>query len=137
MTINIRVARINRDVAVNWDDIPNASRDFVINYGLKQLFNDSIVSGKTDGERNGLLGKKLSKLMDGTLSVREGGTRESDPIAKELTRLATLKTAAKFKGVKKPDLKAWADSMAAYRAMPAMLAQAEKNVAELAMIPDL
>lgn len=132
--VDIRIARLNRNESIDFDALPNASKDFVIVYGLKQLLNDSIVSGESDDERNGLLDKKLDKLLEGTLSIRDGGTRETDPVAVELTKLATTKTRAEFKGTKKPDPAAWAASMVKWRANTKLQAMAKRNAEELAEI---
>lgn len=138
MTYTIRVARINRNEVVDFDALPAKSKDFVINYGLKQLLNDSIVSGETDSERNGLLDKKLDKLFEGTLDVREGGTRESDPLARAITRIATGKTAEHFRklGIKTTQINAddWKVILGKFRVHPKIIALAEKEVAESADI---
>lgn len=134
MTHVIRVARLDRNESIDFDALPEASKSFVIAYGLKQLLNDSIVSGESNEERNGLLDKKLDKLFEGTLSIREGGTRESDPLARAITRLATGKTADHFKklGVKSTqiDPAQWKEVLGKFRAHPKIIALAEKEVAE-------
>lgn len=125
-----------RTVEIDWDALPAASKSFVINYGLKQLLADSHVSGKTADEKLGLLDKKLDKLLEGTLSIRSGGTREGDPVAKELTKLATAKVmnhitkklGKKVKDISKEDMAAL---MAKARALPALIEQAKANVEAL------
>lgn len=138
MTHVIRVARLDRNESIDFDALPEASKSFVIVYGLKQLLNDSIVSGESNEERNGLLDKKLDKLFEGTLSIRDGGTRESDPLARAITRLATSKTADHFKklGVKTTqiDPAQWKEVLGKFRAHPKIVALAEKEVAEAADI---
>lgn len=122
-----------RTVEINWSYLPKASQDFVINYGLKQLLADSHVAGKTPEEKSGLLDKKLDKLRNGTLSVRESSGREGDPVARELTKLATIavhkhiteKLGHKVKDVSKEDM---ATLMTKARANPARQALAKANV---------
>lgn len=120
-----------RVVNIDYDALPQQSKDFVINYGLKQLLADSHVAGKTPDEKAGLLDKKLDKLLEGTLDIRTS-TRGGDPVARELTKLATLRTEAHFKklGHKIKDV-AKADHaaiMAKFRAHPKLVELAKANV---------
>lgn len=128
----IKIAKINRSESIDFDALPQKSKDFVVNYGLKQLLNDSIVSGESDEERNGLLDKKLDKLLEGTLDIRES-TRETDPLAKEITRLAEDQTAKHFakQGVKKSKVASadWTIVVNKYRAHPAIIAKATELAA--------
>ena len=128
----ITISKVNRKVDVDFDALPEKSKAFVINYGLKQLLNDSIVSGESDDERNGLLDKKLDKLLEGTLDIRES-TRETDPLAKEITRLAEDQTAKHFakQGVKKSKVASadWTTVLNKYRAHPTIIAKAQEMVA--------
>lgn len=133
MTIHsIRIGKLNHDVAINDEKMPMQSKDFVFNYGLKQLLNDSFVSGETDEERHNLLERKVEKLYAGTLSIRDGGTRESDPLAREITKLATGKTSEHFKkkGVKAAaiDPAQWKVVIGKFRAHPALIELAKANV---------
>jgi hypothetical protein len=128
-----------RTETIDFAALPIASQEFVVNYGLKQLLADSHVSGKTLEEKEGLLDKKLDKLFEGTLAIRSSGPRDGDPVAKELTKLATAKVHAHIKTklklkVADVDKEDMAALMAKARAMPALIAQAEANVAALAGI---
>jgi hypothetical protein len=133
----INVNKIARSVEIDFDALPEASKAFVVNYGLKQLLNDSIVSGEDDGERNGLLDKKLDKLREGTLDIRESN-RETNPLAREVTRRAELATVSHFakKGLKKSKVESadWTAVLNKFRVHPTIVAQAEKAVAESAEI---
>ncbi len=130
-------APLGKDVNVDVDALPETSRAFAMAYGLRQLLADSHVSGKTPDEKQGLLDKKLDKLFEGTLHVRSGGTREGDPVARELTKLATakvhkhitVKLGKKVKDVSADDMKTL---MAKARALPALIEMAKANVAALA-----
>lgn len=136
----INIARINHAKSVDFDQLPDSSQEFVIDYGLKQLLADSIVSGTTDDERHALLEKKFQKLLDGTLAIRTSSER--DPFGKELTRLAniavdnhiTKKLGLKLKDVSKEDR---ATLMARARANEKRIAEAKANVAAQAETDDL
>jgi len=129
----IRVAKIARDVQLDFDALPESSKLFVVNYGLKQLLNDAIVSGETDDERNGLLDKKLDKLREGTMSVRDSSGRSGDPLARQITALATERTEAHFKklGVKRKDVASadWTTVLNKFRAHPKIIETATAMVA--------
>lgn len=135
----IVINTLGADHSIDWDALPQASKDFVVHYGLKQLLADSHVSGKSADEKEGLLNKKLDKLLEGTLAIRDGGTRTGDPVARELTKLATAKVDAhitkklgkKVKDVSKTD---YATLMAKARALPALQEQAKANVEAAAEI---
>ena len=122
---------LGKAVEIDFDALPAGSKDFVINYGLKQLLADSHVSGETPDEKLGLLNKKLDKLMEGTLHIRTA-TRDGDPVAREITKLATAKTAEHFKKLGHPVSKvAKADVdaiMAKFRAHPKLIELAKANV---------
>lgn len=74
---------------IDFDTLPQASKEFIINYGLKQYLNDGAAVGKdeceSEDERNQLkadrVADRVTKLKDGTMSIR-GGTRVTDPVAK-------------------------------------------------------
>lgn len=123
---------LGRAIEIDYDALPAKSKEFIINYGLKQLLADSHVSGKTNDEKAGLLDKKLDKLFEGTLDIRES-TREGDPVAREVTKLATVRTEAHFKklghkikDVSKEDFRIILNK---FRAHPKLIAIAEANVA--------
>jgi len=79
-------AEINLDVAT----LPKASQEFLMTYGLRQYLSDGAAVGKdeaeSEAERNklkaGRVLDRVKKLQDGTMSVRGGGTRVTDPIQK-------------------------------------------------------
>ena len=130
---SITLGKLNRVVEIDESKMPMQSKDFVTNYGLKQLLNDSFVSGESDEERNDLVNRKIEKLYAGTLSIRDGGTRESDPLAREITKLATAKTAEHFKkkGVKSTqiDPAQWKEVLGKFRVHPKLIELAKANVA--------
>lgn len=125
MAYEITITKLNRKESIDFAALPAASQTFVINYGLRQLLNDSFVSGETHEERVDLLDRKLSKLFEGTLHVREGGSRESDPLAREITKLATAKTSEHFKkkGVKAANIdpEQWKVVLGKFRVHPKLV----------------
>lgn len=79
--------------------LPPASVVYLVTYGLKQSLADSFASAKTQDEFDGMLSKRIKKLMEGTMSFREG-TGPVDPFESECIRIATakLRAAAKTAG---------------------------------------
>lgn len=84
----VTIGKLNESVEIDFGALPEVSQAFIIQYGLKQLLNDALVSGETDDERRGLVHKKLDGLKSGML--RSASTRTSDPVAREVKRLATI-----------------------------------------------
>ena len=117
-----------------WDNLPETTREFYIHYGIKQNVQDSHVAGKTLDEKEGLIAKKLAKALAGTLDIRESN-RESDPVAREVTKLAVAKTDAHFraKGIKAKDVSKadYKNVLDQFRNHPKIVALAESNVAAL------
>lgn len=137
--MNIFFKKINRTIAIEESRFPKTVEAYLFEYGLRQCLADSYASGTTDAERVALLEKRLGNLYDGNLRA----ARESDPVAQECRRLAFLAwPTSKLGGGKKANaeivktegFKAW---FAAYITHPAVIAKAEKMVAEAADLPDV
>lgn len=67
--ITITIAKLGRDTTIDWEALPQASKDYIIAYGLKQTLNDSIAS-VSGAEAEGLLAKRVDKLLAGTMGIR-------------------------------------------------------------------
>lgn len=102
-------------LAVELERLPWEVKDYVFEYGLRQVLNDAMAT-KTDDEGNTLSDaeivakatKRLQNLYDGTLRARSAGEAEpADPFEAECYRLAiadlnaTFRAAGKFKGLPK------------------------------------
>jgi len=79
---NISIASSETTIPVNWDAMPEASKRYIIAYGLKQRLNDAGASFKKDEE--GSLEKKLAAaqvvlegLMEGNITVRQAAVSMS------------------------------------------------------------
>lgn len=127
-----------KTVEIDFEALPAESKAFVIQYGLGQLLRDSYVSGKTADEREGLLNKKVDKLINGTLSIRESNGRGADPLAREITRLSELATINHFakKGLKKAKVASadWTVVLNKFRVHPTIAEKAAVNVAAMGEI---
>lgn len=91
--MRIPLIKINQHVDVDYDALPDVSKTHIVNYGLRQLLNDAMVSGETDSERRGLADKRLANLVAGVLRA----ARESDPVEAEIRRLAIARAKADWK----------------------------------------
>lgn len=79
-----------------FDSLPVAAQEFIINYGLKQYLSDGAAVGKEECEteelRNELkasrVNERADKLRQGTMSQRAASSRVVDPQAKIKRELA-------------------------------------------------
>ena len=129
MTITITINKTGTTLETG--DFPQVSRDFIFNYGLRQILNDchasiqrkDFVVGDKDGEYaddaaaqaayvqavNARVKAKLAALESGDLSTRRASgpvdpvARETLVIAKEEIRLALQRKGIKLKAVKNLD----------------------------------
>lgn len=67
--------------------------DYLLAYGLKQSLSDSYASAKDQAEFDAMLFKRLTKILEGTMGIREAGAPR-DPFEAECIRLAKLRLAA-------------------------------------------
>ena len=66
---------------------------YIFTYGLKQVLNDAVTSGKTDAEKVGLANKKMDALLAGEIRL----SRESDPVGQRARQIAIKLVSQKFK----------------------------------------
>lgn len=128
----VTIGKLNESIEVDFAALPAVSQAFIIQYGLKQLLNDALVSGETNDERRGLVHKKLDGLKSGQL--RSTSTRSSDPVAREIKRLATINADkwARGQNGKLVDVRksaGYADALAQLMVNPKIIARA-KELAE-------
>jgi hypothetical protein len=77
-----------------WDESP--ALRYIVEYGFKQTLNDKLAGymkkypATTPEMALAVVQKKLDAIIAGTIAVRDGGTRITDPVAREARRLATL-----------------------------------------------
>lgn len=120
----VAVRATNDSHVIDFDRLPATSRDFIIAYGLKQLLNDAHVSEKDVGAKRGLIEKKLDKLWNGTLGIREA-REATDPVYAEAIRMAK----AAYKAAKKEPTE---DQLDEYARNEKVLAVAKESVARKA-----
>ena len=85
--LNIFIKKLDKTLEIDFDTLPEATKSYVINYGLKQTLNDSI-AGATKAEAEGLLAARLDALLAGTCGQRAvgGGIGELERIAKSIVK---------------------------------------------------
>jgi hypothetical protein len=66
-----------------------ASREYVIAYGIRQSLADAMASAKTEDEADQMFSKRFRKLTEGSMDIREV-SRSSDPVRTETRRLANV-----------------------------------------------
>lgn len=89
---------------------------YLVDYGWKQSLSDSYAGAEDADDAEGRLLKRMDKILAGDMSVRDGGTRTTDPVEKEYKRLRAIQEtawAARRKAEKKP--KASAELVALWR----------------------
>lgn len=67
---------------------------YLVDYGWKQSTADSFASAKNAEEFEGKLNARIDKILAGEMVIRDGGTRTTDPVEKEIKRLVEEKVAA-------------------------------------------
>lgn len=121
-------------IQVDWGKMTDETIAALAWHGLKQKANDpNGAKGLSDTAKVGNSRKVVDKAENNSLDVRE---RASDPVGRELTRLATEKANEHFraKGYKVAKIPAdeWKAVMAKLRSHPALIKLAEQRAAETA-----
>lgn len=103
MIYNVQITKLNQTRQIDWDNLPETSRDYFIRYGLKKALNDSMAGAENDAEAEALVDKRIAKVLEGTMGTREVGPR--DPVAAAAKAIAEtkVKNALKAKGKKLSD----------------------------------
>lgn len=115
---------------VDTEALTPAVREYIFNYGLKQVLNDAGSAGKTPDEKLGMAQKKLDALMRGEVAR----AREAvDEIGAEARRIARKRIgdALRAKGQKLKDVEAKAmDDAVAKLAQRADIMEAAREAVE-------
>ena len=135
--MEIFIAKAKRSITVDYDALPDVSKDYVINYGLRQALNDAAASVASDDtevveKTLALVDKRLSRILNGTVNVRDSFGREANPVMVEAIELALGTVRGEYKkNGKKLEAKAMlVDAKKKVAANPAYIHLAEKNVAQ-------
>lgn len=88
MQVSTFVKKADARFETDFDQLPQASREFIISYGYRQIIADACASAKTEGEALGMCQKRHDNLVKGILRSE----RESDPVAVEAKAIATKLT---------------------------------------------
>lgn len=107
----VKIGALNETREVDFAALPANSQAFVIQYGLKQLLNDALVSGENVEEKRGLVDKKLDGLRSGNL---RSTAERSDALQAEVNKIALKLARDKFRkdGKKLVDYAAGIDAYA-------------------------
>lgn len=110
-------------------------------HGLKQKLNDCRGAWETISEKDAATEKTLDAILRGEFRAN-GATRTSDPVGREITRLATnladqwaRKQSGKLVDVRKSQ--AFKDKVAAFRLNEKVIAKAKELVAEAEELAEL
>lgn len=79
----IRIAKTNQTLEIDFKTLPEATKQYVIQYGLKQCLNDAHSAFKDVAEAKGQVEAKLEALQNGSVTLRATAERV-DPIVKEV-----------------------------------------------------
>lgn len=104
------------DTTIDFETLPEASRAFIINYGLRQYLNDGAAVAKDwtppegetrtiEEEKTRRVNDRLTKLREGTVAERASAGRTAVSVEDRIWRemaVEAIKTAAKVQGKKMP-----------------------------------
>jgi hypothetical protein len=106
----IIINKTGRSVDINESDIPTNAKEFIFNYGLRQMLNDchsSLVAKDWDTEKDGdyatavnkVVDAKIAQILAGDLTTRRGSSEPIDPVERMALRIAreAVKNALKSK----------------------------------------
>lgn len=79
MKYTVHLKALATNVTIDWETLPESSKEYLILNGIRQSLADSYAGAKPE-EALGLMEKRLQKILDGTM-----GQRESDPLQREIT----------------------------------------------------
>lgn len=83
-----RQRKIFHTVEIDFDKLPESSKRYVIEYGLKQSLGDSHVSAENDSEAVSFIEKRLAKILEGTMGTRTSSAEPADPVEAEMVKMA-------------------------------------------------
>lgn len=131
------------NMEINGTRVTQASVDYLLTYGLKQSLSDSYASAKDQAEFDAMLSKRLKKIIEGTMSIREAGS-PTDPFESTVIRFAKarLSAIAKKQGKKLPkvdsdEYRNLLDKVRNGKAKDELELKARKHLAELAEVAEL
>lgn len=99
--ITINIAKAGQSIAVDFDALPQAAKDYYIAYGVRQSLNDAVAGLKADDfdseeafKEAALIAatERADNIAAGT--IRSHGGRVSDPVEAETMRLAVAAVSA-------------------------------------------
>lgn len=126
-----------KPVSLDWDNLPDASQKFVIEYGLRQYLADAMAGAESQSEAYDNIDERVGKLTSGDLS-RTKGEAKAKPDTEE-SRAIKLAAAFIRDQLKQANAKAEAAQIkeaaqALVEADPAYLKEAKRQLAEEAKL---
>lgn len=93
------------EVAIDWDNLPGASREFIIAYGLKQYLADGAAGAANHDELVNGVEARVAKLLSGDLTRRASGVERQDTETGRALKLAraAIRALCKVQGVPVPE----------------------------------
>jgi hypothetical protein len=74
------------DFTAQYDKLSKRMK-YLVDYGWKQSTADSFASAKNAAEFEGKLNARIDKILSGEMVIRDGVTRTTDPVEKEVNRI--------------------------------------------------
>lgn len=119
-------------VTVDWDKLPEASREFLIRYGIKQQLADGGAGAKTQADWESGIKERLTKIMEGDFSRTRGEAKaKPDTVEQRAAKLAKTALLADIKAAGlAPSKEQIAEAVAdLIKADPSYTAEAKKQIA--------
>ena len=98
--VTVQLPKAQKPLDVPVADLSPTVLAHIFSYGLRQILNDAMASGKTEAEKQALAEKRLANLVSGTL--RASPIREGNPVRRRAIELASAAVVAN------PTFIAWA-----------------------------
>lgn len=120
----INIAKLDSQVEVNFESLPETSKAYIVAYGLRQCLNDSIAAkdlvGKAASDK---IESRLAALADGSIGVR-AAAQPRDPLAAMALSIAKKLLAKKV--TRKGNEEAFDAKALELAALPQVIAAAQK-----------
>lgn len=86
--MKVFISKLGTEVEIDFDALPDASKSYVIAYGLRQSLNDCLAPKELTGEAaEARLADRIAALGDGTIGSRQSATPR-DPVAAKALEIA-------------------------------------------------
>lgn len=135
--MKVFIAKLETELEIDFEALPQVSKDFIINYGIKQKLNDCVANPEFKKGEKGTkdrIDDMVLALMEGTITQRAAGVIARDPLTTMAMQIA--REALRTKGVKrtKDNAEAFNQKVLELSKHPRVIAIANERLASLADI---